>query len=374
MRLPITLSLYIVRNFVMAFVIALAIVLTIIGLIELVELIRRASYKENAVPFHIILEMALLKIPETAERILPFAVLIGAMFSLSRMTKSSELVVARASGVSVWQFLMPEVLSAMALGLFFVGVFNPISSAMISRFEMLEGKYITNRPSILSVSPSGLWLRQVETLPVSFNNKQIEEYIIHARRISQQDMSLTQVIIFVFAKHHEFIGRIDAPMASLQDGYWRITEPTLAVPGLTPVSKKEYDLETTLSINQIKESFASPKTLSFWELPGFINTLEKAGFSALRHKLYWNTLLAMPLMLGAMVFIAAIFSLRHYRRGGIGLMIAAGIGSGFVVYFVSNIVYALGFSGSLPVVLSAWTPPIVASMASVAFLLHLEDG
>lgn len=82
----------------------------------------------------------------------------------------------------------------------------------------------------------------------------------------------------------------------------------------------------------------------------------------------------MPLMLGAMVFIAAIFSLRHYRRGGIGLMIAAGIGSGFVVYFVSNIVYALGFSGSLPVVLSAWTPPIVASMASVAFLLHLEDG
>lgn len=237
MRLPITLSLYIARNFVMAFVIALAIVLTIIGLIELVELIRRASYKENAVPFHIILEMALLKIPETAERILPFAVLIGAMFSLSRMTKSSELVVARASGVSVWQFLMPEVLSAMALGLFFVGVFNPISSAMISRFEMLEGKYITNRPSILSVSPSGLWLRQVETLPVSFNNKQIEEYIIHARRISQQDMSLTQVIIFVFAKHHEFIGRIDAPMASLQDGYWRITEPTLAVPGLTPVSK-----------------------------------------------------------------------------------------------------------------------------------------
>jgi len=374
MRLPITLSLYIARNFMVAFVIAMMIVLTIIGLIELVELIRRASYRENTIPFHIILEMTLLKIPETAERILPFAVLIGAMFSLSRMTKSSELVVARASGVSVWQFLMPEVLSAMLVGLFFISVFNPISSAMISRFEMLEGKYITNRPSILSVSPSGLWLRQVETLPVAFNNKQIEEYIIHARRISQQDMSLSQVIIFVFAKHHEFIGRIDAPMASLQDGYWQITEPRLAVPGLTPVSKKEYHLETTLSINQIKESFASPKTLSFWELPSFINTLEKAGFSALRHKLYWNTLLAMPLMLGAMVFIAAIFSLRHYRRGGVGLMIAAGIGSGFVVYFVSNIVYALGFSGSLPIVLSAWTPPIVASMASVAFLLHLEDG
>lgn len=374
MRVPVTLSLYIGRHFVLAFAIAMLVILSITGLIELVELIRRASHKEYAIPFRIILEMAIMKIPYTAEKVLPFAVLIGAMVSLARLSKSSELVVARASGVSVWQFLMPSLLGALAIGAFFMAVFNPISSAMLSRFEMLEGKYITNRPSVLSVSPSGLWLRQVESSEVLFRDKVVHEYIIHAQRISQQDMSLSHVIIFVFGPEHRFIGRIDAPHAVLMDGHWQIRDALLSAPGLPLERSASYQLNTDLSIDEIKESFAEPKTLSFWQLPRFIDTLEKAGFSALRHRLHFNTLLATPFMLCAMVFIAAIFSLRHHRRGGAGTLIAFGILSGFVVYFVSNIVYALGFSGGIPVALAAWTPPLVASMIGTAFLLHYEDG
>lgn len=374
MRLPVTLSLYIGRQFLAAFAVALLVILLIVGLIELVELIRRASHKEHEVPFAIILEMALMKVPFTAEQVLPFAVLIGAMVALTRLTKSSELIVARSAGVSVWQFLAPAIIGAILLGMFFVGVFNPLSSAMISRFEMLEGKYITNRPSVLSVSPSGLWLRQVESLEDSFNNKPIEEYIIHAQRISQQDMSMTDVIIFLYGEEHAFIGRIDASRATLKPGHWEVEQPMLSAPGIMPRHREIYELKTDLSINQIKESFASPKTLSFWELPRFIHMLEKAGFSALRHKLHWQTLLATPIMLSAMVLIGAVFSLRHFRRGKVGLLIALGILSGFTVYFISNLVYALGFSGSLPVNLAAWTPPLVACMIGMSLLLHYEDG
>lgn len=374
MRLPVTLSFYIGRQFLAAFAIALLTILLIVGLIELVELIRRASHKEYSVPFSIIMEMALMKVPFTAEQVLPFAVLIGAMITLSRLTKSSELIVARAAGISVWQFLCPAIIGSILLGFFFIGVFNPLSSAMISRFEMLEGKYITNRPSILSISPSGLWLRQVERLENDFNSKPIEEYIIHAQRISQQDMAMTDVIIFLYGPNHAFIGRIDAGRAILKPGYWEAQKPMLSAPGIIPRHLETYQLKTDLSINQIKESFASPKTLSFWELPGFIHMMEKAGFSALRHKLHWQTLLATPFMLSAMVLIGAVFSLRHYRRGKIGLLIALGILAGFCVYFVSNLVYALGFSGSLPVGLAAWTPPLVTCMIGMSLLLHYEDG
>jgi lipopolysaccharide export system permease protein len=373
-RLPFTLSSYIGRNFLLAFAIALGVILLIVGLIELVELIRRASHKENTVPFAIILEMALMKVPFTAEQVLPFAVLIGTMVSLSKLTKSSELVVARASGISVWQFLSPAVIGALALGVFFIGVFNPISSAMISRFEMLEGKYITNKPSVLAISPSGLWLRQVEEHNTTFYDKPVGEYIIHAQRISQADMMMSSVIIFLYGPEHNFIGRIDAPRATLKKGFWHVEESMLSSPGTIPRHQPSYELSTDLNINQIKDSFASPKTLSFWELPGFIHMLEKAGFSAIRHKLHFQTLLATPFMLSAMVLIGAIFSLRHHRRGKIGMLIAFGILSGFLVYFVSNLVYALGFSGSLPIGLAAWTPPLVASMIGITLLLHYEDG
>ena len=42
--------------------------------------------------------------------------------------------------------------------------------------------------------------------------------------------------------------------------------------------------------------------------------LERSGFSALRHRLYWHSLLAAPLLLCAMVLIAATFTLRQTRR------------------------------------------------------------
>ena len=374
MRIPLTLSLYIARHVFVAFIIALGIILLVVGLGELVEMIRRASHKENTVPFHIIIEMVLLKMPFTVGRILPFAVLIGAMVSFIRLSKSSELVIARASGISVWQFLAPAILLACTIGMFFITIFNPISSAMISRFEMLEGKYITNRPSTLSVSPSGLWLRHEESLPEPFFDKPVEEYILHARRIGQSTMVMQDVIIFLYGANHRFVGRIDAPRALLEAGQWRIEDTFASAPGRMPKQFDDYTLNTDLSENQIKESFASPKTLSFWELTGFIDTLEKAGFSALRHKLHWHTLLATPVMLSAMLLLGALFSLRHHRRGKIGAMVAFGVLSGFVVYFVSNLIYALGFSGSLPVMLAAWTPPLITVMAATAMLLHVEDG
>ena len=359
----------------MAFAVAIFTILAIIGLIELVELIRRVSHKEQAVPFLTVLEMALMKVPFTAEKILPFAVLIGAMVSLSKLTKSSELIIARASGISVWQFLLPVFLTAMLIGMFFTMVFNPLSSAMITRFEALEGRYITGKPSVLAVSPSGLWVRQVEReMTTSFNKKPIGEYIIHAKRISQQDMSLTQVIIFIFGEDKQFLGRIDAPLTRLQEGYWDIHQPMVSAPGLMSQTLSNYKLETELSIEQIQESYASPKTLSFWELPNFIYVLETAGFSALRHKLHFQTLLSTPFILGSMIMIAAMFSLRIHRRGKISIMIAGGVISGFLVYFTSNLVYALGFSGGLPVILAAWTPPLVTIMVATTVLLHVEDG
>ena len=377
MRLPLTLSAYIGKQFLVSITVAIMIVIGIIGLVELMELFRRTSSKEN-IPVGIVMQMALLKLPHTAEKILPFAVLIGAMVSLSRLTRAQELVVARASGISVWQFLLPALGIAMLVGVVMVGVFNPIASSMVSRYERLEGRYITNQPSVLSVSASGLWLRQVDKAGATLNAKPIREYILQAKRIDQNDMTMHDVVLFLYGDRDVFVGRIDAKKARLVAGVehnmWQIRDMMLSVAGL-PVAKREaYDLPTDLSIRQIQDSFASPDTLSFWELGSFISTLEKAGFSAIRHKLHWYSLLATPLMLAAMVLLAAVFSLRLPRRGKTGLLIVAGIVSGFIVHFVTNLVYALGLSGSLPVLLAALTPTIVALMLAAALLLHFEDG
>lgn len=374
MRMPLTLSLYIGRHFLLAVLSALLLLLVIIGMVELIELIRRASETPRGVPFLVILEMMALKLPTTAEKVYPFAFLIGGMVTLSRLTRSNELVVARSAGVSVWQFLMPGILIALALGAFFVGIMSPIAAATISRFEKVEGKYITGRPSMLSISPSGIWLRQVGEKGLAFRGMAADEYILHALRMDPSSLKLTDVIIYLFDADHRFLGRIDAPAATLTAGSWNMRDALLSAPQMKPEIAPAYVMPTQLTLSQIQDSFAAPETFSFWALPGFIDLLERSGFSALRHKLHYHSLMAMPLLLAGMLLLAAVFSLRQARRGKAGTMVVLGITSGFLLYFATNLIYALGAAGSLPVVLAAWAPSLVVVMFAVAALLHLEDG
>ena len=133
-------------------------------------------------------------------------------------------------------------------------------------------------------------------------------------------------------------------------------------------------MPTQLTLNQIQDSFAAPETFSFWALPGFIEVLEHAGFSALRHKLHYYSLMAMPALFAGMLLLAAVFTLRQPRRGRTGMLVVGGVATGFLFYFVANIIYAMGGAGSLPVMLAAIAPSSMVVMLACAALLHLEDG
>ena len=61
-------------------------------------------------------EIAALRLPYIAMQVLPFAVLLGGMLCFWRLTRSSELIVARAAGVSAWEFLAAPTLCALLFG------------------------------------------------------------------------------------------------------------------------------------------------------------------------------------------------------------------------------------------------------------------
>lgn len=331
---------------------------------SMAELMRRASGNAD-VNFSTLMIMAALQLPSLTERAMPFAVMFGALWSYIRLGRNHELVVVRASGVSVWQFLAPGIALALLTGIFVVGAFNPISASFTARFEQLEAKYLLGQASLLAVSPSGLWLRQSDPRGQS---------VIHALRASNQGMDLDEVIIFLYEGSDKFSGRIDAAQARLRDGYWEISDATRTGPDLQPQHLDADRLATSLTRERIQDSFASPATLSFWDLPDFIGVLEEAGFSAVRHRLHWHALLATPLLFCAMILIAATFALRASTRSGIAMLVLGALVTGFVLYFLTDLALALGRSGSLPVLLSAWTPAGISILLGVSLLLHLEDG
>jgi len=364
MYLSPTLSLYIARQFLSGFAFVFAVLLALVFLFDFIEHLRRASGREAA-DMATVLELALLQLPGLGQKLLPFAALFGAIFTFARLTRSHELVVARAAGVSVWQFLAPLLLITLLIGAFMVTVFNPFAAVMNSRYEHLENRFLEGKTSLLDVSSTGLWLRQADDTGQS---------VIHARTVSAAGTELSDVIIFLYRGADQFVGRIDATSATLHDGFWQLDDTLLTRPDRPAARYDRYDLPTTLTLAQIQDSFASPETMSFWALPGFVQTLEDAGFSATRHRLHWHAVLAMPLLLCAMVLLAATFTLRLTRHGHTGLLIAVGVSVAFLLYFVSDLVFALGLAGSLPVALAAWTPAGVTALLGAALLLHLEDG
>lgn len=369
MKLPLTLSRYIGKHFLLSVLMTLCGLLAIVSLIDLFEILRRAGKYPN-VSFSVILQLMLLKTPAMMERLLPYAVLVGSMLALTRLTRTHELVVARAAGVSVWQFLTPALGVVVALGIFAVTVFNPLSASMFLRYEQVEAKYLSGRGSLMVVSSSGLWMRQMEEDPAS----SISEHIVNASRISTHDMLFSNVIIFSFDKEKKFIERLDAKQASLKPGTLELSGVVRSEPGKPPETISALSMPTSLTMEYIQDSFASPSSMSFWRLPSFINMLETAGFSAMRHKLYYQSLLASPILMAGMVWVAAVFSLRLPRRGKVGMMVASGLLVGFILYFFTDLVHALGSAGTLPVILAAWAPALVMLMIGAVLLLHIEDG
>ncbi|HUK57997.1 MAG TPA: LPS export ABC transporter permease LptG [Stellaceae bacterium] len=360
-----TLFRYIARQFLVWCSLVFLAMLAIVFLLDYIELIRRSGSKPEAT-LYVLFKMALLKQPYMAQQIMPFVILFGTMMAFWRLTRSNELVVARAAGVSVWQFLAPPLAAAAIIGVFVITLFNPVASILQARYEQLDDSILRGEADTLALSRTGLWLRQ--------SDDQGGRSIVHADGYHAERNALEGVTMLFIAGDRKLTKRIDAREAQLGNSGWNVFDGTLWQPSQPAQSFRELEIPTNLTARNIQDSFAAPETMSFWELPNFIALLESSGFSALRHRLYFDALLARPLLFAAMVVIAASFSLRMQRRGGTGIMIAAGVGAGFILYFLSDVVFALGLSATIPVSLAAWSPAGISCLLGVSLLLHLEDG
>jgi lipopolysaccharide export system permease protein len=235
---------------------------------------------------------------------------------------------------------------------------------MNARYRAMEMHYLERVPT-LELTGAGLWLRQHDS---------DRRYLLHADHVEMDPLTLSPLMAFIYDVNDNYLGRVDAPQAVLQDGAWDVPDAWINWDQQPAQHVDDWKLPTTLTLGKIQESMAAPNTISFWELPRFIRALKTIGLPQTRHQLAFQSLLSQPLLLCAMVFFAASFALRMSRRGGVTAMIIGGTLLGSMAYTLNNIVNALGANQTLPVILAAWAIPAVALALSNAALLHLEDG
>ena len=357
-----TLGLYLAARFTRAILAVFGTIFLLVYLIDFVEMLRRAGDISNVTSLGLAF-LTLLRVPAITEQILPFATLGGAMFAFISLTRRLELVVARAAGVSVWQFLLPPLAIVLAIGVFSVAVYNPLSAVMKQKADDIEISIFGHTAP--AQGDTSLWLRQ---------RGQDGQSVLRAEQSGERGLRLGTVSAFVFDLDNRFIERVEAARAHLEPGAWILEQARVIRPGEEPKDVETYRLPTFLSADQIGQRFITPEAVPFWSLPELARRTAAAGLDATAYQLKYQALLARPLLLAAMVLIAACFSLRFFRFGGVARTVSGGVAAGFVLYVVTKLVSDLGGAGIISTPVAAWGPAIIGGMLGCLVLLYQEDG
>ncbi len=360
-----TLALYFAGRFTKMVIGLFLFNLGLVGAISFIDVFSRAPSGPGFHPWRLAAAL-LLRAPSVAEETLPFAVLFAAMAAFVSANRRLEVVIARAAGVSAWQFLLPACLVGVLCGALATFVYNPIASSLLAEATILRATAQDN-PTLQADAGSGpVWLRQT--------TGDGRDSIIGAAQSFAQGTRLAGVTAFVFDKTGRFIERVDASRGQYAKFEWRLTDATVTARNQTPRNLATYVLPTTLTPAQVRQGFEAIDTIPFWSLPSLISAAKRAGVSPIAYQLRYNWLLARPILLLAMVLIAAIVSLRFSRSQDLSRMILAGVAIGFVLYVLTKVARDLGSGGIVPPVIAAWLPAVVAILIGGTVLLHLEDG
>ncbi|HAO43848.1 MAG TPA: LPS export ABC transporter permease LptG, partial [Afipia sp.] len=247
---------YFAGRFVIASIMTFAAIFVLIITVDYIELMRRAGGLPH-VSGLFVAQTALFRVPLSLEKLMPFCILIGAMVSFLALSRRLELVVARASGISAWQFTTPALLSALILGMLATVVYNPLSAEMLERAKGMERKIFTDGAPTVQ-DGAGFWLNQSTSEGQS---------VINAARSQGQGAVLTGISVFRYDTSGIFRERLEAQEAVLEPGRWvfkQVRRYTLDNP---VIEQDTFSIATTLTLAQVRNSFSTPETVSFWQLP-----------------------------------------------------------------------------------------------------------
>ena len=358
-----TLGRYFAWRFLVMVFVVYGVCVMIVFFIDFVEMMREAA-KVDASAGEAMM-VTLIRLPAFAELILPFAVLIGAIGTFLMLSRSSELVIVRAAGISVWQFLRPTLYVAFAIGVFSTTVYNPLAAKAKTLAEQIFADTFAARGGARGNKNKASWIRQDGPDGPS---------IIYARANANRGTTLAGLTLLQFDLKKEFIERIEADKAELRQGYWELENANVSSPGQLPRKYRKYYVSTYLNENQVNESVDTVESVSFWELPDFIDFTEKAGFETTAYRLHYEQLLARPFLMIAMVLLAATCALRPFRFGKIQTMVITGLSGGFAAFVLVELSRKMGISGYISTGVAAWAPIAIASLLAMTFLLNQEDG
>ncbi len=363
MRHPFLLTYHLARQFaVWLFIMSVGFII-LIGMVSFAEMLGQAEKSNDgaAVAF----QYVLYNIPNSFLDYLPFIALFAATLCLSRLNRLQQIAVMKASGISTMQILTPLLLVALLFGSLLIAFGNPLGASGRHLYDLARQERIGVQRQFVTTG-SGIWIREDRTA---------QPYIIRAQETATDKniIFLRNVTLLMFSEKNDFLYQAKARQALLKDGYWTIQNAEIIDAETGQKRKQALSIPTPIQANDLQNRLNQPDAISIWDLPERITIARNTGNLATDYIVRFQSLISIPILMMAMVLIAASFSLESGRMVHFGRNIGWAIISGFGLFVLKSLAANLGKIGYLPIYWSIWAPIGIAVLIGLTLLIIREE-
>jgi len=321
-------------------------------------------FKDFDVGIEVPIILSALYVPNLLYNALPFVILLSGIWFFQKIKKTDEIIAMKVSGMSNFSVIMVPSIISVILGVFVVTSINPITSALVKKYETIRGSYEKEQNYLAAITVNGIWIKEK-----NFG----KNYIIRSQNLDNQ--SLINLTIYEFDYNNNFLKRIEAKSADISSLNWKLYDAKVIDKDGKTVSKNIDNLsyQSMYDIKKIKSLYSNLDTISFWNLEKEIELLEERGYSTGEMRSKFQRSLAFPFFLLSMVLLSGVFTLGMRLKENNWTYIFTAIITSVLIFYFNDFSAALGKTGKLPIEVAVWMPITIIFIFGAVGLIHANQ-
>ena len=339
---------YIINEYIKSLLVVIAVMLSIILLINLLDEFNFFKSKKD-LKFIFFIIFTVLKVPNVLVNLFPFIILFGGIVFYLKIYNHNEVISLRVMGYSNIQIILIPALTSFVIGYIIVFLIVPFSSSMLKYYEDLRSEYNETK-NLVFVNETGIWV---------LDKNEKEKNIIRIEKINKDFSSVNQITIYNYDISNNFIKRIDADEGNIKDKNWQLNKVHI-ISGNKKNNKENYlnnyNYTSNININELKNIYKNTETTSLLDINKEMQTLEDKGYSTIDLRIRYQKLISFPIYLLAMSILSGLMIINlgktsnYLKYGSYGVIIS------IIIYFLNDLSITIAKSGIISVDFSVWIP------------------
>ena len=339
---------YIINEYIKSLFVVIAVMLSIILLINLLDEFNFFKSKKD-LKFIFFIIFTILKIPNLLINLFPFIVLFGGIVFYLKIYNHNEVISLRVMGYSNIQIILIPALTSFIIGYIIVFLIVPFSSSMLRYYESLRSEYNETK-NLVFVNETGIWI---------LDKNEKEKNIIRIEKISKDFSVVNQITIYNYDSSNNFIKRIDATEGFIKDKNWQLNKVYIISTNKKNNNENylnNYNYTSNVNISELKNVYKNTDTTSLLDINKEMAILEDKGYSIIDLRIRYQKLISFPIYLLAMSILSGLMIINlgktsnYLKYGSYGVIISV------IIYFLNDLSITIAKSGIISVDFSVWIP------------------